>query len=148
MTDERKGLDLNDLAKFALRVSLGVMMLLHGISKLQNLDGTMGWLFSVMDAMGLPQFLAYGVFLGEVAAPVLLILGVLPRLSSLAMMGTMLVAALSHTLGENAKPLFSIGDFGGWSYELQGLYFFAALAILIAGSGKIALFNKTALSKF
>ena len=133
---------MNDFGKLVLRLSVGVMMLLHGISKAQNVDGTMQFVQGAISGLGMPAFLAYGVFLGELVAPALLILGVLPRLSSLAIMATMAVAALTHTIGEGANPLFSLSGYGGWSYELQGLYFFAALAIVIMGSGKISLYGK------
>lgn len=133
---------MDDLGKLVLRLNIGGLMLLHGISKIQNFEGTLQWLSGVMASLSLPTFMAYGVFLGEVIAPVLLILGILPRLSSLAIIATMAMAILSHTTGENATPLFSLGGYGGWSFELQGLYLFGALAILIMGSGKISLYKK------
>lgn len=133
---------MDDLGKLVLRLNIGGLMLLHGISKIQNFEGTLQWLSGVMASLSLPAFMAYGVFLGEVIAPVLLILGILPRLSSLAIIATMAMAILSHTTGENATPLFSLGGYGGWSFELQGLYLFGALAILIMGSGKISLYKK------
>lgn len=133
---------MDDLGKLVLRLNIGGLMLLHGISKIQNFEGTLQWLSGVMASLSLPTFMAYGVFLGEVIAPVLLILGILPRLSSLAIIATMAMAILSHTTGENATPLFSLGGYGGWNFELQGLYLFGALAILIMGSGKISLYKK------
>lgn len=133
---------MDDLGKLVLRLSVGGMLLTHGISKIQNFDDTLAWIQGVLAALGLPAFMAYGVFLGEVAAPVLLILGILPRLSSLAIMVTMVVAILSHTTGENGTALFSLGGYGGWSFELQGLYLFGALAIFIMGSGAISVYKK------
>lgn len=133
---------MEDLGKLVLRMSVGVLLLTHGISKIQNFDSTMVWIQGVMTNLGMPVFMAYGVFLGEVLAPAFLILGILPRLSALAVMANMVVAILSHTTRENANALFSLGDKGGWSYELQGLYLFGALAILIMGSGKLALYRK------
>ena len=139
---------MDDLGKLILRISAGVMMLLHGISKVQNYSGTMNYLqgngeeAGLLATLGLPNFLAYGVFLGELVAPVFLILGVLPRLSALAVMATMSVAIYSHAGVEGGSALLSLGGFGGWSYELQGLYFFASLAILVMGSGKFSLYGK------
>lgn len=139
---------MDDLGKLVLRLSVGGMLLTHGISKAQNFSGTLEFLqgtaeqAGVLANLGLPAFMAYGVFLGELIAPALLILGVLPRLSSLAIMATMVVAILSHTTGENGTALFSLGGYGGWSFELQGLYLFGALAIFIMGSGAISLYKK------
>ena len=51
----------DDLGKLVLRVSVGVLILLHGIFKLQNgVDGIAGMLGN----NGLPAFLAYGVYIG------------------------------------------------------------------------------------
>ncbi len=50
----------DDLGKLVLRVSLGVLILLHGLFKLQNgIDGIIGMLAS----HGLPALLAYGVYI-------------------------------------------------------------------------------------
>ena len=139
---------MDDLGKLVLRLSVGVMMLLHGISKVQNYSGTMNYLqgnakeTGLLASLGLPNFLAYGVFLGELVAPAFLILGILPRLSALAVMATMAVAILSHTSSEGGNALFTLGSFGGWAYELQGLFFFVALAIFIMGSGKVSIYKK------
>ena len=52
--------------KLVLRITLGVLVLLHGISKLR---GGIGWLDGTLEAAGLPAFLKYGVYVGEVLAP-------------------------------------------------------------------------------
>lgn len=133
---------MQDLGKLVLRLNIGGLMLLHGLSKIQNYEGTIQWLSGVMASLSLPAFMAYGVFLGEVIAPALLILGILPRLSSLAIIATMAMAILSQLVGENARALFSLGGYGGWNFELQGLYLFGALAILLMGSGKFSLYGR------
>ncbi|HBM08808.1 MAG TPA: GntR family transcriptional regulator, partial [Pseudomonas sp.] len=81
----------DDLGKLVLRVSVGVLILLHGIFKLQNgVDGIAGMLGN----NGLPAFLAYGVYIGEVVGPALVILGVFTRIGALLIAGNMLVAFL------------------------------------------------------
>jgi putative oxidoreductase len=63
---------LDDAAKLLLRLTLGALMLLHGIAKVR------GGIDSIIDAVanaGLPPLLAYGVFVGEVLAPLMLIVG-------------------------------------------------------------------------
>ena len=75
---------------------------------------------------------AYGVFLGEVVGPLLVIVGLYTRLGALLMLGNMVVAlALAHR-----AELFDIGPMGGWAIELQGLFLFGALAILLLGAGR------------
>jgi len=104
----------DDAGKLVLRLSVGVLMLLHGIHKLlHGVDGIGG----MLSGMGLPSFLAYGVFLGEVVGPLLVIVGLYTRLGALLMLGNMVVAlALAHR-----AELFDIGPMGGWAIELQAV---------------------------
>ena len=53
-----------DIGKLVLRLALGIMILLHGIHKLQH--GVSG-IAGMVESVGLPGFLAYGVFIS--AAP-------------------------------------------------------------------------------
>ncbi len=114
--------------KLVLRVAVAVLLLLHGIAKLSHGPGHIEQLLA---NAGLPTFIAWGVYLGEVAAPLLLILGVWTRLASAAVALTMLTAVyLNH------RPDISvIAPSGGWALELQGLYFFGAIAIFLLGPG-------------
>lgn len=121
-----------DVGRFILRLGVGALMLLHGVHKIQN---GIGGIESAMQSLGLPSFVAYGVYVGEVLAPALLIFGVCTRLSALAIIITMCVAALVASGGE----IFALNQYGGWVVELQGLYLVGALGILCLGSGKIAL---------
>ena len=54
-----------DLGKLVLRVVLGVLILFHGVSKLMHGPG---YVLGVVAQAGLPSILAYGVYIGEVAA--------------------------------------------------------------------------------
>jgi putative oxidoreductase len=121
----------DDIGKLVLRVSVGVLMLLHGIFKLQNgVDGIAG----MLGGHGLPAFLAYGVYLGEVVGPVLVIIGLYTRVGAVLMVGNMLVAfALAHM-----SELFSLGKMGGWALELQGLFLFGSIAIALLGAGRFS----------
>lgn len=47
-----------DLGKLILRLTLGLLLLLHGIAKLEN---GVGWISGSLQGYGLPGFLAYGV---------------------------------------------------------------------------------------
>ena len=106
-------------------------MLLHGIFKLQSgVDGIAG----MLSGQGLPAFLAYGVYLGEVVGPVLVIIGLYTRVGAVLMVGNMLVAfALAHM-----SELFSLGKMGGWALELQGMFLFGAIAIALLGAGRFS----------
>lgn len=110
------------------------MMLLHGIAKVQN-PGIIDHIGSKLVEIGLPAEVAYGVYLGEVLGPILVIIGLMTRLGALMMTVNMIVAiALMHT-----AELTQLTQHGGWALELQGFYLFGSLAILAMGSGRWAL---------
>lgn len=125
----------DSLGKLVLRVVLGVLILLHGISKL---TGGVGFVAQMVQAAGLPAFFAYGVYVGEVVAPLLLILGFYARIGAAIVVINMLVAiALVHT-----AELFKLGSTGGWALELQGMFLFGALAVALMGPGRFAINGK------
>ena len=122
----------DDAGKLLLRLTLGVLFLLHGIAKI---TGGIGGIEKMVAAAGLPGFFAYGVFIGEVLAPILLILGFYSRISAVIIAINMVVAiALAH-----AKDLFVIGPQGGWALELQGMFLFTAIAIALIGPGRFSI---------
>jgi putative oxidoreductase len=114
---------------FVLRWSVAGLILFHGISKLAN--GISSIEVLVVKA-GLPAFVAFGVLIGEVLAPVLILLNRLVVPSALVMAFNMVVAvALVH-----ASQILTMGKSGGWAMELQGLYFFGSLAIALLAPPK------------
>jgi len=125
----------DDLGKLALRLTLGIFMLLHGIAKMRY--GVSG-IENMLENHGLPWFFAYGVFIGEVFAPLLVIFGYYARIGGVIMAFNMVVAiALAHP-----NDLFSLGKSGGWALELQGFFLFTALAVALIGPGKFAINRK------
>lgn len=123
----------DDLAKLLLRVSLGGMMLLHGIAKVGSTSSMM-FIKGTLMIKGLPEFFAYGVFIGEIVAALLLIVGFHSRIGGLLMAVNMVFAVYLVHMGD----LFALSSRGGWSIELQGFYFFTALCVMFLGSGKFA----------
>jgi putative oxidoreductase len=122
---------LDDIGKLILRVTLGLLVLLHGYAKLLNgIDGIIG----MMQGIGLPGFLAYGVFIGEVVGPVLLILGFYARIGA-GLIGLNMVVAIALV---HANEIFALTDTGGWAIELQGMYLFSALALAFMGPGRLS----------
>jgi putative oxidoreductase len=122
----------DDIGKLVLRLTLGILMLLHGIAKLRY--GVAG-IEGMVASHGLPGFLAYGVFVGEVIAPLMVIAGFYARAGGLIMAFNMVVAiALAHS-----SQLFGIGKTGGWELELQGFYLFTAIVVALIGPGKYAI---------
>jgi putative oxidoreductase len=123
---------LADAGKLLLRLAVGALVLLHGIAKV---IGGPDYIVGLVEKTGLPGSLGYAVYLGEVVAPIAVILGVWTRLAALVVAGNMLVAiALVHM-----NELFLLSKTGGWAIELQAMYLFAALAVAMIGPGRYAL---------
>ncbi len=121
----------DDTGKLILRLALGILILLHGIAKLGGVASISGMLAS----HGLPGALAYLVYIGEIVAPALLIIGLFTRPAAWIVVVNMLVAIwLVHM-----KELGMLGKNGGWALELQGMFLFGALAVAFLGAGRFSL---------
>ena len=121
----------DDTGKLILRLALGILILLHGVAKISSgVSGVGGMLAS----HGLPSALAYLVYVGEIVAPVLLIIGLYTRPAAWIIAINMVVALwLVHM-----KDLFVIGKTGGWALELQGMFLFGAIAVALLGAGRFS----------
>jgi len=122
------------LGKLVLRLTLGLLLSFHGISKVMNPAQTLDSMSGLLTAAGLPTYLAYGVFVGEVLAPILIALGIYSRIGGLIVVINMVFAVLLA----HATQLLSLSKSGGWALELQAFYLFTGLALLFLGSGKMA----------
>lgn len=124
-------IDEADAAKLMLRVTLGALVLLHGVDKIMG--GIVG-IQSLVTSYGLPEFVAYGVYLGEVLGPILIILGLFTRVGA-----GLIVINMLFTFGlVHVYHFFTLTDHGSWEFELQGMYLFTALALTLLGSGRLA----------
>jgi putative oxidoreductase len=123
--------NLDDVGKLVLRVTLGILILLHGIAKIRH---GIGPIEGMVTAMGMPAFFAYGAYVGEVLGPLLLIVGFYARIGAALIAVNMLFAfALAH-----AAQLTSLNEQGGWALELQGMFLFTAIALVLMGPGRIS----------
>ena len=124
-----------DAARLILRITLGVLVLLHGIAKIK---GGVGGIEGMLEARGLPGFLAYGVLVGEVLAPLMVIAGWHARIGAALVAVNMLFALFLVHMGE----LFALGPNGGSAVELQLMFLFAAVAIALLGPGRFSVNQK------
>lgn len=123
-------------ALLLLRLSLGIMMLFHGFSKLTHgVDG----IGNMLSDKGIPYFIAYGVIIGEYIAPLLMIIGFRTKLASMVFAFTMVVAILLA----HSSDIFTLSEHGSWAIELQGLYLFGSIALALTGAGKYAVSTKS-----
>ncbi|TVP58024.1 MAG: DoxX family protein [Halomonadaceae bacterium] len=121
-----------DLGRLMLRLTLAFLLLFHGVSKLIN---GVGFIEQMLVAHNLPAFIAYGVFIGEIVAPLMLIVGYQTRIAALLVVINMLFALiLSHS-----HELLQVKSSGGWAIELQVFYLMTAVVILQMGPGRFRL---------
>lgn len=122
------------LGKLTLRLTLGILILFHGVHKSMH-PSALDFIGKQLAGIDLPQELAYGVYLGEVIAPLMIILGVYARLGGLLIFGNMIFAiVLAHR-----NQLFALTDNGGLALELQIIFLLSGLAVFFLGSGRIAI---------
>ena len=126
-----KKLMCDDAGKLLLRLAVGGLMLFHGLHK--AIDGV-GGIAGMLAAKGLPGFIAYGVLIGEVVAPILIILGILTRPAALVLAFTMVVAWLMVGTGKT----FALDAVGAWAIESLVYFFVGALAVAFLGAGRYA----------
>ena len=84
---------------------------------------------------GLPEFISYGNYLGEVIAPIFMIIGYKTRIAALIVAFNML---MSIVIGHR-DIMFQRNDFGGWMIELNVFFLLTALAVFFSGAGRISL---------
>ncbi len=120
------------IGKLLLRLMLGGLMLFHGVHK--AIHG-IGFIEMLIVAHGFPEVLAYGVYVGEILAPILLILGWKSRIWAGIIAFNMSVAIYLTQISAFLK----VGGHGAWALEVPMFYLLSALAIVLLGSGKYAI---------
>ena len=114
-----------------LRLALGVCLFMHGVAKIMN--GISG-VKSMLVAKNIPEFVAYGVYLGEIVAPVMIILGLFCRI------GALLVLGLCGIILYVAYPdLTAMSSHGGFTAEILYLYIGISFCFLVCGGGRFAI---------
>jgi putative oxidoreductase len=122
------------LGKLILRLTLGGLILLHGIDKILH-PQAIAFISQQLANVHLPGFLVYGVYAGEIVAPLMLIFGVFSRLGGMLVAVNMVFAlALVHR-----AQFLLLGPHGGWQLELQAFYLACGLVIALIGGGRYAL---------
>jgi putative oxidoreductase len=116
---------LNDIVFMGLRSALGVIFILHGISKFNP-----GFAENLPN-MGLPVEMQIPIALAELVPGILLVIGVLTRLSA-SLISIIMLGAIFMVKGAS-----SITGKGGVEFDL--ILLASALVIMIAGPGRISL---------
>ncbi len=123
---------MEDFGKLVLRLTTAGLILFHGISKI--LHGV-SFMDPALAGFHLPSFVAYGVYIGEVAAPLFVIAGAWTRVASLVIVINMVVAIVL----EAHRNVAVIQRTGAWGLEAEAFFLLTALVITLIGPGRYAL---------
>ena len=124
-TSEIKEKVLNDVVFMGLRSAIGVIFIVHGIGKFN--PGFTNFLSN----MGLPAEMQIPIALAELIPGILLIVGVLSRLSA-SLLSIVMLGAIFHVKGAQSLT----GDGG---IEIDLILLASSIVIMIAGPGRISL---------
>jgi putative oxidoreductase len=119
-------------AALLLRLTTGVLFLIH--ASLKIFVFTPAGTAQFFESIGLPAALAYATIFWEVAGGLALILGIWPRLVSLAMVPVLLGALFTVHL---SAGFFFSNPNGGWEY--LAFWIAAQVALALTGDGAFAL---------
>tara|TARA_B100000941_G_scaffold266251_1_gene221415 strand:- start:870 stop:1430 length:561 start_codon:yes stop_codon:yes gene_type:complete len=137
---------LGELSIFVLRIGFSLLMVHHGLEKLQDPQGfaefVVGKYFPFLP--GDPVIWTFGAAITQLVCPLGLALGILSRLSALGLFSTMAFAVYFHLLdtGLEGFPL-AVVESHNYAFELSFIYGAISLYFLCAGPGRLALFRKT-----
>jgi len=124
-TSEIKEKILNDVVFIGLRSAIGVIFIVHGIGKFN--PGFADFLSNI----GLPPEMQIPIALAELVPGILLVFGVLSRLSA-SLLCIIMLGAIFHVKGAQSLT----GDGG---VELDLILLASSLVIVIVGPGRISL---------
>ena len=116
----------SDVAFLGIRASIGIIFLLHGLSKLGN-EMYIGW----MSSLGISPEFAMIIAIGEIVPGILLFVGVLSRLSA-GVLAAIMVSAIFII----KDPAIITGDKG---IELDLILLAGALVLVVAGPGRLSI---------
>ena len=117
---------LHDITHWGIRASIGAIFIIHSLKKFD--PSWQEWLMSI----GMPPEMQLPIALAEFIGGILLIIGVLTRVTG-SVFAVILLGAIFHIRWENG---FFVSQ-GGWEWDLVMLA--AVLAIIVAGPGRISI---------
>lgn len=124
--------NLEDAGKLLLRMTVAGLMFFHGVDKL--LHGP-GGVRADLAQHGLPELLAYGVYVGEVVAPAFILAGAWTRFW--AVVYTLNIAFAVVVV--HARDFLHLAPTGGWAAELYAFYITAPIVVALLGPGRYTL---------
>lgn len=121
-------LEYPDIPLLLVRLVVGLVFVVAVRNKLNDVPA-----FAQHNGLTVP--VAWGLTVAEAAGGLGLILGILPQLASLVIMGSM-IGSMSFHIFKWKSPYWATS--GGWEYDL--MIFTMASVILVSGGGAISLY--------
>ena len=117
----------SDIGLLIVRIALGGIIFFHGFHKITHGVADQ---FQILASNGIPGVFIYFVYVSEVLAPVLIVLGIFTRLSSLSIFVTMIVVfyALPFPIG--------MDEHGAMNIESQLYFTLLSVALFFTGPGR------------
>ncbi len=134
----------NDIAPLLVRLTLGIVILPHGLQKTLGLFGGYGFAGTMgffTGTLGLPSVIAFLVILCESLGSVALILGFFTRFCAASLIAVMAGALFMAHL-PNGFFMNWTGTQAGEGFEYHLLVIGAALSLVISGAGKASIDQK------
>jgi len=119
----------DDIGKLVLRITVSLLLVLHGIGKIAR---GIAWMHGPLAAYHLPFFIGYGVYVGEVIAPVLILVGFLTRPAALVVVFDIIMAVVLVAW----HRLFELTKGGSYALEAEAFFLLLGLVIFFQGPGK------------
>ncbi len=123
---------LTDIAYCGIRIALGVAFIVHGYGKFGN-EGFIGW----MSTYGISPEFAMLIAAGEFIPGILLVIGVLSRISA-SIIAVIMLAAMIVIKGLASYA----GAEGADAYEYDLMLLAVSLLVIVAGPGSLSLAHK------
>ena len=117
---------LFDIAFMGLRTAIGVIFISHGVGKFNP-----GFLGFLTEQLGLPPELQIPIALAETIGGIILIIGVLSRISA-SILSIVMLGAIFHVKGASNLT-------GQGGYEIDLLLLSGVLVIIVAGPGRVSI---------
>lgn len=117
---------ISTFAPLPIRIMAGVAFILHGLPKFENLQGTQGF----FDSVGIPPEMALLIGLLEVVGGILLIVGLVSRITAIFFIIEMICAILIVKA--------SNGFMGQGGFEVDLLLISIAISLVLSGPGRVS----------
>lgn len=116
---------LHDITHFGIRAALGVIFIAHSLGKFD--PGFQGFLTNI----GIPTEMQFLLALAELVPGILLIIGILTRISA-SILSMVMLGAIFHV--KHAEKLTGQGG-----YEIDLILLASCLATIVAGPGRVSI---------